>query len=95
VLYHLTTRAAWDAAVVAGRYEPPSLAREGFIHLSTEAQWPRTRERFYRDTPDLVLLAIDESQLSAEVRYELADGEQFPHLHGALDLAAVITVRPL
>lgn len=95
MLYHLTTRAAWDDAVRAGRYAPPSLANEGFIHLSTEAQWPRTRERFFRAAPDLILLAIDEARLTDEVRYEPADGEQFPHLYGALDPAAVVSVTAL
>ncbi len=93
MLFHLTTRTEWDRARAAGEHAPASLAREWFIHLSTEAQWPGVRGRFYATTPDLLLLVIDPSQLRHEVRYELADGDRYPHLYGALDVAAVVEVR--
>ncbi|MEJ7602206.1 MAG: DUF952 domain-containing protein [Kofleriaceae bacterium] len=92
MLFHLTTRGEWDLARAAGEYRAPSLAREGFIHLSTEIQWRRTWQRFYRDVQDLVLLHIDPSRLVTEVRYEPADGDEFPHLYGVLPIAAVVAV---
>jgi uncharacterized protein (DUF952 family) len=91
VLYHITTRVAWDAARAAGRYT----TNGPFIHLSRDRQWPGVRERFYRDASDLVLLTIDERLVTAEIRYERADGDDFPHLYGALELAAVVAVTPL
>ncbi len=94
-LFHITTRAAWDAAQREGVYRADSLASEGFIHLSTDRQWLATADRFYRGMPDLLLLAIREDRLTAEVRYELADGQRFPHLYGPLDLAAVVEVHEL
>ncbi len=93
-LFHITTSPAWAAAQAAGEYRA-ELARDGFIHLSTERQWPAVRQRFYAATPDLVLLVIDETRLTAPVRYERADGDDFPHLCGPLDLGAVIEVREL
>ena len=95
MLYHLVDRGAWEAARAAGVYRPPSLASEGFIHLSTAEQWPRTRERFYADATELLLLEIDETLLAGDVRYERADGEDFPHLYGVLDIEAVVSVRRL
>ncbi|HEV7557025.1 MAG TPA: DUF952 domain-containing protein [Kofleriaceae bacterium] len=65
-LFHLTTRAAWDAAIAAGDYRSDG----PFIHLSLERQWPAVRERFYAAVPDLVLLVIDASRLTSEVRFE-------------------------
>jgi uncharacterized protein (DUF952 family) len=93
VLFHLTTRPAWQRAVATGDYVPASLEDEGFIHLSTEPQWPGVRERFYATTPELILLVIDPSRLRHEIRYELADGDRYPHLYGPLDVSAVIEVR--
>ena len=89
MLFHITTRAAWDAA--GASYAPASLATEGFIHLSTEAQWPRSLARFFAGQTDLVLLVIDPTSL--DVRFEPAHGELFPHLYGALPRTAVVEVR--
>jgi uncharacterized protein (DUF952 family) len=95
VLFHITPRIDWDAARTAGEYRAASLETEGFIHLSTDAQWPKTLQRFFRGREGLVLLVIDPSRLTHEVRFEAADGDRFPHLYGPLDLAAVIEARPL
>jgi len=95
ILFHLTTAAAWSAALDRGVYAPPSLAGEGFIHLSTARQWLRVLDRFYRDVPDQVLLTIDAARLSAPLSHEAADGDVFPHLYGPLDIAAVTDVAPL
>ncbi len=92
-LFHITTRAAWAAAQAAGEYRAPSLDEVGFIHLSTAAQWPATLARFFAGQRDLVLLELDASDLP--VRFERADGDDFPHLYGALPIAAVVAVRDL
>ncbi len=94
MLFHITTRDAWQHAVGVGEYAPPSLASEGFIHLSTEAQWPRTHARFYKDAVDLLLLVIDPERCG-EIRYEAADGDSFPHLYQVLTVSAVVEVREL
>lgn len=90
-LFHITTRAAWEAAT--GEYRAPSLAEVGFIHLSTAEQWPATLARFFAGQRDLVLLEIDPSGLP--IRFERADGDDFPHLYGPLPVAAVRAVRSL
>lgn len=95
MLFHLTTREAWERAQRDGRYEPPSLATEGFIHLSSATQWPATALRYYRGRTHLVLLTIDEARLEGEVRWEMAHGEAFPHLYSALASAAVRRVQGL
>ena len=95
MLFHITTRDAWQRAVGLGEYTADSLACDGFIHLSTETQWSGVRDRFYRDVPDLVLLVIDPERVRAEIRYERADGDDFPHLYGALDIGAVVEVREM
>jgi uncharacterized protein (DUF952 family) len=95
VLYHLTTRGAWQRAVAIGDYLTLSLEVDGFIHLSTETQWPAVRERLFADVAELVLLVIDPARLRNEIKFELADGDRYPHLYGPLDVGAVIEVREL
>ncbi|MDB4960582.1 MAG: hypothetical protein JWP01_581 [Myxococcales bacterium] len=94
-LFHITTCAAWESAQAHGEYSAPSLATEGFIHLSEDRQWLVTANRFYCGVRDLVLLEIDADRLSAEVRREPADGDHYPHLYGALNLDAVTGVFAL
>ena len=94
-LFHITTHAAWESAQAVGEYRAPSLATEGFIHLSEDRQWLATANRFYRGVRDLVLLRIASDRLRAEVRHEPADGDRFPHLYGALNLDAVTAVVAL
>jgi uncharacterized protein (DUF952 family) len=95
MLFHLVPATDWQTALATGALVPTSLASEGFVHLSTEPQWPRTAARFFRGRRDLVLLVIDPARLAAEVRFESADGELFPHLYGALPASAVVDVLPL
>jgi uncharacterized protein (DUF952 family) len=93
-LFHLLTRSSWQEAQARGEYRA-ALDRDGFIHLSTERQWPGARARFFAGVPDVVLLVIDDTRLRSPVRFERVDGDDFPHLYGALDLDAVIEVRVL
>jgi uncharacterized protein (DUF952 family) len=88
-LFHITTVEVWEAARAAGVHRAPSLETEGFIHLSTGAQWLRTANRFFRGQRDLVLLVIRTERLGSEVRFEAADGDSFPHLYGPLEAEAV------
>jgi uncharacterized protein (DUF952 family) len=95
MIYHITTRADWEAARAVGAYAADSLASEGFIHCSTGAQVPGTAARFFAGRRDLVLLTIDPARLAAELRYEEGEpGVLFPHLYGPLGLDAVVGAYP-
>jgi uncharacterized protein (DUF952 family) len=107
-ILHITTQAEWDAAIAAGSYRPASLEDEGFIHCSTPAQAAGTANRYFRGRTDLVLLCIDPTRVTSEVRHEpprvsggaqdlrVHEGstERFPHIYGPLDLDAVVRVVP-
>jgi uncharacterized protein (DUF952 family) len=95
MLLHITTGADWEKAEQLGYLHPPSLESEGFIHLSTATQWRGTAARFFHGRTGLVLLSIDPARLTAEVRYESADGDRFPHLYGRLEVSAVVDVAAL
>jgi uncharacterized protein (DUF952 family) len=101
VIFHIVGRSDWDSVVARSLYEPPSLAAEGFIHCSTIAQIAHTANRHFRGQTGLVVLFIDESRLKAPLKYEspmaaLNENENpdglFPHLHGPLNLDAVVRV---
>ena len=99
-IYHLALASDWAAAQQAGDYRISTLGRtleqEGFIHASREDQWRATRARFYADVPEeLVLLEIDPSRLTSELRIDEVPeaGDSFPHIYGPLNLDAVVRVH--
>ena len=95
-LYPIVTRA--DQAARGDVYSPPSLATEGFIHLSTAAQLLPTARRHYACRSDLLVLSIDVDALEAlDLRWDHvpARGEAFPHLYDPLPLRCVREVRSL
>lgn len=94
MLFHITTEAEWQLARAQGAHRA-SLDREGFIHLSTERQWLAVANRLFAGRTDLLLLVIDEARLRPEVRYERVDGDDYPHLFGALEVDAIIAAHAL
>lgn len=96
LIYHITYHQAWKQALQIGSYQGDTLATEGFIHCSTREQVIQTADRYYRGQSDLVLLCIEPGRVEAEIRYEaLVGSEEFPHIYGPLDVAAVRQVAAL
>jgi uncharacterized protein (DUF952 family) len=96
-IYHITTAAAWEKAQIDGAYVADSLAIEGFIHCSTQDQVAGVFERYYKGQTNLVKLTIDKSKVTSPLIFELATSinEVFPHIHGPIDIAAIISVESI
>jgi len=97
IIYKICETALWRAAERSGVFHgAPVDARDGFIHFSTAAQVHDTAVRHFAGADDLVLVAVDADALGAALKWETSrGGELFPHLYGALPLAAVLWARPL
>jgi uncharacterized protein (DUF952 family) len=72
--------ATWAGRKPWGDYAPPTLVAEGFIHCTAEPDRLLTvANTFYRDdTEEYIILVIDPTRVTAEIRWELADGHEFP-----------------
>ena len=96
MLYHLMSQSEFDRQPADEPVIEPSLAGEGFIHMSATAdQVTWVANRFYREVVDLVVLIVDQDRLTAEVRYDLTPDGLFPHLYGPLDREAIVSIEPL
>ena len=97
MIYHVILKSKWEAALQQGFYEADSLTSEGFIHLSTKEQVAGVLQRYYQGQNDLLLLQVDETKLTAELKYELAPSvnELFPHLFGRLNIDAVTGITAI
>jgi uncharacterized protein (DUF952 family) len=97
VILHITTPEAWAAANAQGSYAADSLATAGFIHCCEERQLAWVVQTHFPGRTGLLLLHVDTRRLGADVKYENLEGgtELFPHVYGAIPLAAVVDVTPL
>ncbi len=105
MIFHIASLKAWDEAQERGDYRTESLATEGFIHCSTVSQVLHVAENFYQGQHGLVLLAIEPTLLSSDLKWEapsggspppgVPKGDPFPHIYGPINLDAVIKVLDL
>ena len=97
LIYHITSREAWEQAQVKGLYDTPSLKEEGFIHCCEAAQVEHIKSKYYANTTDLVKLVIDTDKLKSQLVFEWSPSleETFPHIYGPIDMDAVIAVEEL
>lgn len=105
MIYHITSRSAWNEAHHSGEYRAESLETEGFIHCSTEQQVVPVAQKFYAGQQGLVLLVIEPALLSSDLKWEapsggtpppgVPDGDLFPHIYGPINLDAVVKVFDL
>lgn len=97
IIYHITTKAEWEAAAKRGFYEAPSLQTEGFIHCSEEHQIAGVVQRYFTGKGPLVKLTIDVNKLHSRVQrdYSPSMNEAFPHIYGRINLDAVAAITDL
>jgi uncharacterized protein (DUF952 family) len=105
MIYHITSRQAWQEAQKRGQYSAESLETEGFIHCSTQTQILPVAEKYYQGQTGNLLLMIDPDLLTSELRWEppsggapppgVPEGEPFPHIYGPINLDAVVNVFDL
>jgi uncharacterized protein (DUF952 family) len=97
LIIHIAEGSEWETATDRGEYRPASLiGAEGFVHASTAYQTLLPANLFYRGRRGLVLLALDQTLLHSEIRWEEPQPtvEAFPHIYGPVNLDAVVMVEP-
>ena len=94
IIFHLLPAVTWQAQAATDAYRAETLATEGFIHCTRETdRLVEVANRFYRQIPgEFVILCVETDRLQAEVRWEMADGQLFPHIYGPLVQAAIVDV---
>ncbi|MDX3803032.1 DUF952 domain-containing protein [Streptomyces sp. AK04-3B] len=102
MIYHVVHPDEWNAGDDRP-YAPASLAEDGFVHCSPDAETTlAVVNAFYRNAPrPLLALVLDEERLAARCAWEAADpapppgvspATLFPHVFGPLDREAVVRV---
>jgi uncharacterized protein (DUF952 family) len=69
---------------------------DGYIHLSAADQLQDTLDKHFAGQSGLVIVEVDLTALGDIVKWEVSrGGALFPHIYGALPMAAVVTSRQL
>ncbi|HEV7404254.1 MAG TPA: DUF952 domain-containing protein [Chthoniobacteraceae bacterium] len=94
-IYVLISGVDYEAAVAAGRYAPPSLATEHFIHASPFNQLNRVANKYYKELANVHLMVTALSKVGPVVKWEPATGGLYPHIYGELNMDAVLQAYPV
>lgn len=90
LIYHILLPETWELVQGSTFYEAESLISEGFIHCSYENQLDGVLDRYYRDAPEVVVLALDPAKLTSPLVSEPStNDEPYPHIYGPINLDAV------
>ena len=91
-LFHLVRVDEWRAlGQPRGCWSPPSLAAEGFVHLSFADQLPGTLELHFPGSPEVALLELARTHLGEALVLEPSrDAALFPHLYRAIALGELM-----
>ena len=96
MILHVTERTDWLSQKHSETFSPADLQREGFVHCCTKEQLPGVLERYFKGRKDLVLIHVDERKLSSPLKYEAStNNEEFPHIYGTINKAAIIAVNDI
>lgn len=96
MILHCMKKSIWENRKKKEFWGKTNIKTDGFIHCSTVEYFWRVAPNFKKEPDDLVLLCIDETKLSAELRYEDADNcaRLYPHVYGLINNDAVLNVLP-
>jgi uncharacterized protein (DUF952 family) len=94
-IYHIVSAADWAQFEGKTVYFADSLATEGFVHCCTQSQVAGVLERFYAGQSNFLLLQINPTKLTSELRYEAVSDspEAFPHIYGVINMEAIEIVE--
>lgn len=96
IIYHIVSKAQWEAQQDASSYYAEHFEKEQFIHASTRSQLNATANRYYQQETSIYVLHIDTTLLTVALKYERSASlqEDFPHIYGGINKEAIIKAVP-
>jgi len=96
-IFHITTKAEWEAAKRKGFYNTLSLREEGFIHCSEDRQISGVLNRYFQNKKDLVKLVVETEKLKSPYFFDWSTSveDTFPHVYGPINIDAVKEIVPV
>ncbi len=95
--YKIEDADIWQSAMNNGLYKGSALdVKDGFIHLSTHAQFGETFRRYFAEVPNLIVAKINLAALGDKLKFEPSrGGDLFPHAYCDIPTEAIVAVMPI
>ncbi len=95
-IFHFVHADDYRSMTIDGNYMPPSLEKEGFIHLSPIELVARVANTIIPGRTGFVLLEVDTERVPHRIVWENLEGggDLFPHIYGPLPIDAVVATHP-
>lgn len=96
VIIHCMKLSTWRERSGKAYWGCRNIEADGFIHCSSIKYFWRVAPNFRSVAEPMVLVLLDESKLTSEVKYEDGDdcGRTYPHIYGLINTDAVVGVLP-
>lgn len=91
-IIHSVNKNEFENEIKSGKYGSNSIKKFGFIHCSDLDTYYLVAPNFKNDMCERLILLIDTNIVDQEIRWEDAEGVDFPHIYGLLDQEAIIGI---
>lgn len=93
-IIHSVIKEDFENEIKTGFYGKNSLQKFGFIHCSDLDTYYLVSPNFKNENVDRLILLIDTDRLENDIKWEDAQGVEFPHIYGLLNESAILNVYP-
>lgn len=92
IIYHFVKPTFWQSQIENNIYFSETFLTEKFIHASIREQLQATANRYYKGYDSMILLHIDTTLLTSELKYEMSESLQqlFPHIYGGINKNSIV-----
>ncbi len=96
MILHCMKKSTWEERKNKESWGKRNIEAEGFIHCCQPEYFWRVAPNFDDVKEEMLILCLDESKLSAEIKFEDGDncGRAYPHVYGLINNSAVIAILP-
>ena len=93
-IIHSAVKEEFENEIKLGFYGQNSLEKFGFIHCSDLDTYYLVAPNFKNENKDRLILLIDTDKVENEIKWEDAQGVDFPYIYGLLNASSIIGIYP-
>ena len=88
-IIHSVNKNEFENEIKTGKYGKKSLEKFGFVHCSDLDTYYLVAPNFKEDYEDRLILLINTDKIDCDIKWEDAQGVEFPHIYGYIKSDAI------